>query len=88
MNATLPCGTDTARRVHLAHGQVCPVCEPDEQWSARCPLCLDTVTAVGLTIQGHRVSGHGRRMQPFDCPGAGAKVQAPPWCAPVVEVAA
>ncbi|MFF0821197.1 hypothetical protein ACFYUR_12500 [Micromonospora haikouensis] len=26
-NAILPCGTDSARRRHAAHGQTCPVCD-------------------------------------------------------------
>ncbi|MFG1846724.1 hypothetical protein [Micromonospora carbonacea] len=29
-NAVLPCGTDSARRRHAAHGQTCPVCDSSE----------------------------------------------------------
>lgn len=88
VNAVLPCGTESARRRHLAHGRICPACEPEVEWPVRCPLCLDTVTAVGLVIQPHRVSGRGHRMPGYDCPGNGMSVKLPPWSTPVVAVAA
>jgi hypothetical protein len=76
-NSKQPCPSDAHRRTALAHGRICPVCEPDAAWSVRCPLCLDTVTAVGLTIQPHQIDGRGHAFRGFACPGSGATVGPP-----------
>jgi hypothetical protein len=86
-NDVLPCGTESALRRHQAHGRICPVCQPEEPWFARCPLCLNTVTAVGVVVQGHRVSGRGFGFAGFACPGEGVTVPFPAWSNPVGEAA-
>ncbi len=53
VNALLPCGTPTARRRHLALAEICPECEPDIEWSTRCPHCRERVTVFGDRIGVH-----------------------------------
>lgn len=75
-NALLPCPSESHRRTALAHGRICPTCEPDVEWMARCPSCYRPVTAVGLTVQRHAVGGRGRS---YTCPGSGMAVESPAW---------
>ncbi len=76
-NALMPCPSESAKRRHWAHGRICPECEPDAEWTARCPLCLDSVPAKGREVLPHDVEGRGRRMAGFACPGTGAVVEPP-----------
>jgi hypothetical protein len=73
-NAVQPCPSDGHRRTMLAHGRICPVCEPDEQWTDHCPVCSRPAPMVGLTVQPHRIS-YGRG--PVQCHGAGRTVAVP-----------
>lgn len=72
-NDVLPCGTDSARRRHLAHAFICPTCEPDADREQRCPACRARVLVSGGRFVVHKermqVSGQfqtGRR----DCDGS------------------
>ncbi len=76
-NATVACPSDSHRRTALAHGRICLECEPDAEWTARCPLCLDSVPAKGRTVLPHKVEGRGRRMAGFACPGSDSVVEPP-----------
>ncbi len=53
VNAVLPCGSASAIRRHAAKGEVCCRCEPDVEWSSRCPGCYETVRVVGGVFTGH-----------------------------------
>lgn len=72
MNATEVCPSRARLLTHWAHGQICPVCEPCEPRPARCPLCMQTVTAAGFTVQPHQIEDS------IDCPGSGVVVEPPP----------
>jgi hypothetical protein len=87
-NAVEPCPSRSARVSHAAAGRICPVCEPLERWPVRCPLCLNTVDAVGLEIQPHRISGRGFGFSGFDCPGAYSAVPSPAWVRTTLKEAA
>lgn len=76
-NEVEPCPSHGRLVHHRAHGDLCPVCEPDVEWQARCPLCHDEVTVVGTTVQPHMTGGQGQRVARFDCPGAGMQVLPP-----------
>ncbi len=69
-----------------AHGRICLDCEPAAEWSVTCPLCLDVVTARGRSVLPHDISGKGRRMEGFPCPGSGAAVDMPVPAEPVRAV--
>lgn len=78
MNAIQPCGTDARRRTHWAYGELCLRCEPDEEWTARCPVCLSRVTARGGVLLRHEVDSlwpHGAKA--VECPGTGEKAEPP-----------
>jgi hypothetical protein len=77
-NELLPCGTDSARRRHAAHGQLCLTCEPDAEWATRCPSCWRTAPIAGLVVQPHLMGGRGFNTTRQPCPGAGRLVDAPP----------
>ncbi|GAA0550154.1 hypothetical protein GCM10010172_35320 [Paractinoplanes ferrugineus] len=77
MNASDPCPSDSHRRTALAHGRVCPICEPDAEWRACCPVCFRPVTAVGLVVQPHQTGGFGSGVKRQECRGAGSVVPAP-----------
>ncbi len=53
VNAVLPCGSPSAARRHLSLGEVCVRCEPDVEWSSRCPGCQETVRVVGGRFVRH-----------------------------------
>lgn len=72
MNATVACPSESHRRSTIAHGRICVVCEPEEQWPASCPMCRDTVTAVGTTLLPHELD------EGMPCPGSGERVEPPP----------
>jgi hypothetical protein len=77
-NAVLPHGTDARRRTHWAYGELCLRCEPDEEWTARCPVCLSGVTARGGVVLRHEVDSlwpHGAKA--VECPGVGEKADLP-----------
>lgn len=76
-NALVPCPSDSCRRRNLSHGRICPVCEPTEEWPARCPICRDTVAAVGQAVLPHQVGGRGYGFGAMECPGSGLPVAAP-----------
>lgn len=73
-NSSQQCPSDGHRRSMLAHGRICPVCEPDEQWTGRCPVCSRSAPMIGTTVQQHRIS-YGRG--PVSCDGAGRTVAVP-----------
>lgn len=68
------CPSRARRKHHRAHGEVCLRCEPDTEWTAECPICLDRVPAVGTIIQRHALS-YGDAALP--CPGVGEVVHPP-----------
>lgn len=66
-----PCGTRSARKRHLAHGQLCLECDPDVERIVSCRRCKQRVTAVGEIVQPHSmVSG-------VPCAGSGRQVLFP-----------
>lgn len=85
MNDSQPCPSASHRRTAMAHGRICPACEPDVEWMARCPSCYRQVTAVGLTVQPHPVGGRGRSST---CPGSGMAVESPAWASGPIRGAA
>ncbi len=84
-NAMLPCGTDTRRRDHLAHGELCPVCDPTVEWVTRCPSCRLNVQATGLVVLPHVKSSPWLVEGSKPCAGSEAQVLPPtarqrtPW---------
>jgi DNA-binding XRE family transcriptional regulator len=80
-NDVLPCGTDSARRRHLAKAELCPVCEPADAPAGRrvaCPGCGERVPAVDGAIAGHgvRIVRGGQRITtPTVCTGSGTPVR-------------
>lgn len=73
-NAVQACPSHARRKTHLALGEVCLRCEPDFEWAAGCPVCLDRVRAVGTLIQPHALTGGGVDVP---CLGAGEVVYPP-----------
>jgi hypothetical protein len=47
-NALLPCGTDSARRRHAAHGELCATCHPDDPYALTAQARRDRA-AAGLS---------------------------------------
>ncbi len=78
-NALETCPSDAHRRTAWAHGKICLTCEPDAEWMARCPLCLDDVPAVGLMLTEHDIDGTELS---FPCPASGDLVDPPLWAEP------
>jgi len=62
---------------HRAHGQICPVCEPDAEWTAPCPVCCYPVTVVGLVVQPHQRGGPGTGFKRQECAGGGWQMGPP-----------
>lgn len=58
-NALLPCGTDSARRRHLAKAELCVICEPELQRRAVCPSCGQRVAVLGVFFEVHDVDDLG-----------------------------
>lgn len=63
-NATLGCGTESARRRHLAHGSLCSRCFPNEERPAVCPVCADRVTVIADRVLTHDTQG----VEGWPCP--------------------
>lgn len=51
----LPCGTDSCRTHHLAHGETCAVCFPDDP-----PLASVTPIPTRLAAQHRHPAGRAR----------------------------
>lgn len=78
LNDVQPCGTDARRRTHLAHGVVCPRCEPETEIPARCPMCWESVLLVGGRVRPHEPEG-----STATCSGSGLLVLSPPVETPI-----
>lgn len=65
-NELVPCPSDSARKRHAAHGELCPVCEPDIERPGLCPVCRDRVPVIGDRYEDHAIDA-GQW-----CPGSGA----------------
>ena len=76
-NAVLPCGTESRRRTHRAHGELCAVCDPEVEWTARCPVCRLDVPARGTFLLPHSVGGPWLVEASRQCPGGTSRVQPP-----------
>lgn len=75
MNDVQECPSLARLKTHLAHGQVCPVCQPDEERRVRCPSCRFRTTAVGPLVRSHAARSQGVLVR---CPGSGRPVDASP----------
>jgi hypothetical protein len=52
-NALLPCPSDSARKRHAAHGELCPVCDADGGRQVACPDCGLPVALRGVLYGRH-----------------------------------
>lgn len=65
-NDLVPCPSESARRRHLARGEICVACEPDAERTTVCPGCRERVTVKGAYYLPHDVEGTG-----VECPKSG-----------------
>lgn len=65
-NDLLPCPSPSARKRHAAHGELCPVCEPEIERPGQCPVCNDRISVIGDRYADHSVDAGEW------CPGSGA----------------
>ncbi|WP_045740903.1 hypothetical protein [Actinoplanes rectilineatus] len=74
-NQVEACPSESRRRTHAAHGQICGVCTPEEIRRDRCPGCGFRVEVVGFEIQPH-----GRRKNGWTvrCGGSGQRLRRMP----------
>lgn len=63
-NATLPCRTSSARRRHLARGEVCPACDTAAETAVLCARCgIDgrpTLAAYVQQLEGELAATQAR----------------------------